>query len=280
MEIRKCKVMIDRQNKWFECDAKTFDIKKGDVIIVDSGRCLESARVLTEPVLTETTENEQLVFMMRHQTSADTENIKINLVKEEEIRTKTRDLVFNLKLDMKISDVLLSVDSSKVIISFTAEDRVDFRDLVRELANMFKIRIELKQIGTRDEVKLIGALGACGRPCCCSSTFNEFCHVSIKMAKTQNLSLNPNNISGVCGRLMCCLAFENEHYNETLALMPKVNTTVITPDGKGIAIYNNLLKKLVSVKFLDEDNTFKEVKIYDLDVVDFDRPAKDLVENA
>ena len=278
MEVRKSKVMLDRQNKWFECDMKNFDVSVGDIVIVDSGRCLESGRVLTVPVLGQLDDKEQSMVMVRHQTAEDTQNIKDFLVKEEQIREDTRNIVEKLSLNMKVSDVLLSVDGTKVIISFTADDRVDFRDLVKELANNFKIRIELKQIGTRDEVKLIGALGACGRPACCSTTFNEFCHVSIKMAKNQNLSLNPNNISGVCGRLLCCLAFENEHYTETLTVMPKINTTVITPDGEGIAVYNNLLKRQVDVKFLEADNSVKEVKTYKVDVLQFDSFAKNVSE--
>ena len=164
---------------------------------------------------------------------------------------------------MKLIDCEFTFDSSKVIFYFTAETRVDFRELVKDLASYFRIRIELRQVGIRDEAKLLGGLGPCGRACCCSSCLGDFARVSIKMAKTQGLSLNPGKISGLCGRLMCCLQYENDYYSEVYKLMPRVHSEVSTPDGKGIVQSNDMLKKLVVVKITDKDGN-AEIKPYPL----------------
>ncbi len=168
------------------------------------------------------------------------------------------------RLEMKFVEAEFTGDGSKVVISFVCEDRVDFRELVKDLANELKIRIELKQIGIRDQAKAIGALGMCGQECCCRRYLNEFDKVSIKMAKTQGLSLNPIKISGVCGRLMCCLSYENEHYAELNNIVPKINSFVSTPDGDGVVIYNALLKKKVTVRISQGDS----VKINEYDAAD------------
>ena len=140
---------------------------------------------------------------------------------------------------MKLVDVEFTFDNSKIVFYFTADGRVDFRELVKDLAGIFKTRIELRQIGVRDEAKMLGGLGPCGRPCCCSSFLGDFNPVSIKMAKEQNLSLSPTKISGLCGRLMCCLNYEQAHYGETRRRMPRPGSTVDTPDGKGVVLDNN-----------------------------------------
>lgn len=269
MEIKKVRVFLDRQNKWFDCDTRKLDYAIGDRVVVESTRGLEAGKVISQTL--DSFPNEAMPAIVRKETEKDIEQQKQNRIKEDEIKEKTKKLVKDFNLQMKICDVLLSLDNSKVVISFTAEDRVDFRELVRELANLLKMRIELRQIGARDEVKLIGAIGPCGRPCCCSNSFNDFSHVSIKMAKVQNLSLNPSSISGMCGRLMCCLAYENDLYREAMSEMPKVNSTVKTPDGNGVAIYNNLFKKVVDVRFDSENSS--EVKTYKLEDLVFDKPA-------
>jgi cell fate regulator YaaT (PSP1 superfamily) len=168
---------------------------------------------------------------------------------------------------MKLIDVEYTFDGNKVLFYFTADGRVDFRELVKDLAAIFKTRIELRQIGVRDEAKMLGGLGICGRTLCCSTHLGEFEPVSIKMAKEQSLSLNPSKISGTCGRLMCCLKYEQDTYEEVLGRTPKVNAIVSTPQGQGTVMSVNLLKELVKVK-LDKDDenvlqTFKtsEVKI-------------------
>ncbi|MBR2303140.1 MAG: stage 0 sporulation protein, partial [Clostridia bacterium] len=157
-------------------------------------------------------------------------------------------------------------DNTKVIFYLTSETRVDFRELVKDLASHFRIRIELRQVGIRDEAKLLGGLGPCGRACCCSSCLGDFARVSIKMAKTQGLSLNPGKISGLCGRLMCCLQYENEYYSETYKLMPKINSEIKTPDGKAIVMSNDMLKKVVTAKITSADGSV-EIKQYPLDKI-------------
>lgn len=166
-------------------------------------------------------------------------------------------------LDMKLVDIEYTFDGTKLIIYFMADGRVDFRNLVKELAAVFHIRIELRQIGARDECKMLGGLGPCGRACCCSDSSMRFAHVTIKMAKNQNLSLNPSKISGLCGRLMCCLDYENAHYVETNKKMPKLNSEVTLTDGrKGKVTELNQLKESVRVKIQDtEKDTFEIVTV-------------------
>ncbi len=157
---------------------------------------------------------------------------------------------------MQLVETEYIFDGSKVIISFTSDNRVDFRELVKELATKLKTRIELRQIGIRDKSKTVGGIGICGRECCCNLYLNDFEKVSIKMAKTQNLSLNPTKISGLCGRLMCCLEYENPYYQEVSKLMPKLNSEVTTPEGKGVVVYTNILKQTVSVKIEKSEGSF------------------------
>jgi cell fate regulator YaaT (PSP1 superfamily) len=161
------------------------------------------------------------------------------------------------KLEMKLVDVEYTFDNNKLLFYFTAEGRVDFRELVKSLASIFRTRIELRQIGIRDETKLIGGLGVCGRPFCCKKFLDDFCQVSIKMAKEQNLSLNSQKISGACGRLMCCLRFEHELYEEELAKLPKLDALVETPDGRGIVCELSPLCGLVKVRFGGEHQTIR-----------------------
>ncbi len=191
---------------------------------------------------------------------------KIDKRDKAQVIASATELVKKYNLDMKIVDVEWSEDN-KTTIYFVCEDRVDFRDLVKDLAAVLKQRIELRQIGIRDHAKRVGGLGPCGKECCCSQFLNEFDKVSVKMAKTQNLSLNPTKISGTCGRLMCCLAYENEYYQEVGTKMPKLNSLVQTPNGKGTVVYNNLLKQLVSVRhevdgnFSVDEYALKDIKV-------------------
>ena len=164
---------------------------------------------------------------------------------------------------MKLVSVEYAFDNSKILFFFTANGRVDFRSLVKDLASVFKMRIELRQIGVRDEAKMLGGLGPCGRPICCGSFLDQFQPVSIKMAKEQNLSLNPTKISGVCGRLMCCLKYEQEHYEMTRKKMPKIGREVITPDGTGPVTDLNIVKETVFVRLTNGDTS--EIKEYPLE---------------
>ncbi len=164
-----------------------------------------------------------------------------------------REKIANHGLEMKLVDCEYAFDGTKIVFYFTSAGRVDFRELVKDLASTFRIRIELRQVGTRDETKYLGGLSPCGRVCCCAGNMPEFKKVSIKMAKTQGLSLNPGKISGLCGRLMCCLSYENDYYAEVYKKMPKIGADVSTPDGRGIVASVNMLKLEVKVKIEDKN---------------------------
>ena len=249
--MKKVKVLLDRANKWYYCDTKGKDYKQNDRVVVESLKGLELGKVV-EVCEDQSVPKEETLVVLRKQTEKDTMKVKDLLVEEQQVFNQTKKLVKELGLDMKLVDVQISLDESKMVIQFTSDDRVDFRELVKQLANNYKKRIELRQIGARDEVKVVGAIGPCGRVCCCNGYFNDFSHVSIKMAKTQNLSLNPANISGVCNRLLCCLAYENEFYSEVSKQMPKINSMIETPKGNGKVVYLNMLKGEVEVKLEDE----------------------------
>jgi len=176
------------------------------------------------------------------------------------------------KLEMKLVNVEQTFDNAKILFYFTANGRVDFRALVKDLAAVFRTRIELRQIGVRDEAKMMGGLGPCGRSICCGSFLGDFQPVSIKMAKEQNLSLNPTKISGVCGRLMCCLKYEQDHYEQTRKRMPRLGRDVETPEGGGMVIDVNVLKEQVTVRVRKGDSS--EVKTFALEDVKWSRPAQ------
>ena len=167
-----------------------------------------------------------------------------------------------LNLNMKIGFISTSLDKSKITVNYTADERVDFRELIKILGTTYKARIEMRQIGNRDETKQIGAIGVCGRVTCCKAFLNDFDKVSIKMAKNQNISLNPNRINGMCGRLLCCFKYEDEYYAEMQKKMPKIGATITTPDGKGVVSATDFLKEKVSVTFTKDEST--EIKIFDL----------------
>lgn len=194
----------------------------------------------------------------RKATAIDIQHDKENIAKAQTTVEITKQKVKELGLKMKVVDAVYSLDGSKVIIDFTADERVDFRELLKELATKLRTRIELKQIGQRDEVKIKGGIGPCGEICCCKRFLSDFEHVTVKMAKNQGLSLSPTKISGLCGRLMCCLGYENPQYEEILKLMPKINSAVSTPDGDGVAVYNDILRQVVSVKFVRGEETSVE----------------------
>lgn len=236
-----------------------------DTVVVETSGALAIGKVVVAQKQIDPKElSEPLSEVVRLATIEDLKKHKENLTKNKEAAKLTKKFVKDLKLDMKIVDAMYSLDSSKVIIEFTAEDRVDFRELLKVLASNLKARIELKQIGQRDEVKIKGGIGPCGEICCCKRFLNDFEHVTVKMAKNQGLSLSPTKISGLCGRLMCCLGYENPTYEEILKQMPKINSAVSTPDGEGTCVYNDILRKLVSVKFTKGDDT-SEIVVYPLE---------------
>lgn len=194
--------------------------------------------------------------VIRIATLKDLKHAEENKKKEKEAFKICEEKIKKYKLDMHLTDVEYKFDNSKILFYFTADGRIDFRELVKDLASIFKTRIELRQIGVRDEVKRIGGNGVCGRELCCCSFLGDFETVSIKMAKEQNISLNPSKISGNCGRLMCCLKYEQEVYEDKLKRLPKIGSTVKTADGEGIVDSIETLKEIVKVKFKDEDNNY------------------------
>jgi len=186
----------------------------------------------------------------------------------------------NLGLVMKFIGAVYSLDASKIIIIFSSEERVDFRQFLKELAGMLKTRIELRQIGQRDEVKVCGGVGPCGEQCCCSRFLKDFEHVSVKMAKTQGLSLSPTKINGICGRLMCCLAYEAGQYDEILSKMPKIGAEIATPNGKGLVVYNDILRERVSVKRQADGDSFvvEDFSLEELEFKPLEKPKKEFSE--
>ena len=243
------------------------DFEEGDGVIVETVRGVEYGFVALPPrEVSEEDVVSPLKPVVRKATEADKKTAERNLAKKPDAMRVAKEKIEKHKLNMKLIDCEFTFDSSKVIFYFTSETRVDFRELVKDLASYFRIRIELRQVGIRDEAKLFGGLGPCGRPCCCSSCMGDFARVSIKMAKTQGLSLNPTKISGLCGRLMCCLQYENDYYSEVFKLMPKINSEVTTPDGKATVVSNDMLKKVVTVRFNLADGNV-ELKNYNLDQI-------------
>lgn len=240
----------------------------GDKVIVETVRGLDFGTVATPIKTIERAEtDEPLKDVVRIATHQDLAQIKKIKALNKKFLEETKKIVEDFGLEMKIISCDTSFDEQKININFTSENRVDFRELVKELGSRFKARIELRQIGARDEVKIMGGLGPCGKVCCCREFLKDFEHVSIKMPKVQGLSLNPTKISGLCGRLMCCLGYENGHYSETFRMMPRINSEVETPEGKGTVVYNNLLKRLVQVRIGKKDDPTSQILEFPLDKI-------------
>ena len=228
----------------------------GDFVIVETARGIEFGEVVT-PVreINDEQLSAPLKQVVRIATAQDVQHAQDNKRSEKEAYAICQKKIGEHKLDMKLVSVEYTFDNSKILFYFTANGRVDFRSLVKDLAAVFKTRIELRQIGVRDEAKMLGGLGPCGRPVCCGSFLGDFQPVSIKMAKEQNLSLNPTKISGVCGRLMCCLKYEQDNYEQTRKRMPKVGKEVMTPDGVGVVWDLNIIKETVRVRIQKGDSS-------------------------
>lgn len=238
--------------KTYYFDPKGLEIKKGDLVVVETARGMECGVAQYAPK--EVAENEvtaPLKPVLRIATARDKQILEENKEKEKRAYEVCLQKIEKHKLDMNLTEVEYAFDGSKILFYFTADGRVDFRELVKDLASTFHTRIELRQIGVRDEAKMLGGLGVCGRPFCCSTFLNDFHSVSIKMAKEQGLSLSPSKISGTCGRLMCCLKYEQDAYEDALKRMPKNDSFVQTPDGPGNICDVNVLKETVHVR-LDE----------------------------
>ena len=255
-------VRFKEGGKIYYFDPLEFEIKPGDGVVVDTSRGIVFGDVAEAPHMVP---DEQLVTplkpVMRVATEEDHEQRRIYQQKEKEAYSICQTKIEEHGLVMKLVEVEYAFNGSKIMFYFTADGRVDFRELVKDLAGIFKTRIELRQIGVRDEAKMLGGLGVCGRPICCASFLNDFIPVSIKMAKEQSLSLNQTKISGICGRLMCCLKFEQAGYEAMHKIMPRVGKDVITPDGTGTVLENNVISETTAVKVQLADGTF-EVRSY------------------
>ncbi len=249
-------------------DPLDLDIKAGDNVIVETARGVEYGRVVQGP--TEITEKEVVATLkpvIRKATEEDDRKDKENRNKEKEAFDICLAKIAKHGLEMKLIDCEYTFDNNKVLFYFTADGRIDFRELVKDLAAVFRTRIELRQIGVRDETKLLGGIGICGRPLCCHSYLSDFVPVSIKMAKVQNLSLNPTKISGVCGRLMCCLKNEEDVYEELTAKLPGIGDHVVTSDGyrgevTGVSVLKQMVKVLVNIE--DDDIAIREYPVDEL----------------
>ena len=229
-------------------------VSMGDNVIVETARGLEFGTICRERTSVDESELvAPLKSIIRKATDADRKKHADNLAKKDNALRLCQEKIDAHGLEMKLIDVEYTFDNSKVVFYFTADGRVDFRELVKDLASVFRMRIELRQIGVRDEAKMIGGVGSCGRGLCCSTWLRDFEPVSIKMAKVQNLSLNPTKISGICGRLMCCLKYENDIYNELKKGMPNVGERVKTPDGIGVVTDINILENLVRTRLVLEE---------------------------
>jgi len=241
--------------------------RPGDYVIVETARGVEFGEVVTG---SRSVNDAQIVTplkkVLRVASEEDVQRAEANEKREAEAFRICQERIARHKLDMKLVSVEYTFDNNKIIFYFTANGRVDFRDLVKDLASVFKIRIELRQIGVRDEAKMLGGLGSCGRPICCGAFLGDFQPVSIKMAKEQNLSLNPTKISGQCGRLMCCLKYEQENYEQVLKRVPRVGKDIVTPDGVGVITEINCIKETIKVRIRVDDDSF-DVREYAIDDV-------------
>lgn len=243
-------------------------VQAGQHVIIETSKGIEFGEcALANTMIDEMELIAALRPMLRVATEEDYAQVKANQEKEKKAFQICQDKIAEHKLEMKLVEVKYSFDGSKILFFFTADGRVDFRHLVKDLASIFCTRIELRQIGVRDEAKIMGGLGICGRPFCCSQFLSDFQPVSIKMAKTQNISLNPTKISGVCGRLMCCLKYEQDAYEDLLKDTPKLESLVNTPDGVGVVNQIQLLREQVKVVLDSDPDTPKVYRKEDIEII-------------
>ena len=257
-------VRFRRAGKIYYFDPGSLELSSSQNVIVETSRGLEYGEIVQE---SKEVGHDEIVpplrLVRRIATEGDIRQMEENRIKEKEAVKICQEKIAKHKLEMKLVDVEYTFDHNKIIFYFTAEGRVDFRELVRDLAAVFRTRIELRQIGVRDEAKIVGGLGPCGRSLCCATFLGDFGSVSIRMAKEQNLSLNPTKISGICGRLMCCLRYEADHYECTRKSSPSPGDQVTTPHGDGKVLSLNVLKETVMVG-LHESGEREEIPVKDV----------------
>ena len=259
--IKVSGVRFKKNGKIYYFDPRDVDPKVNQNVIVETARGVEFGTVVINKEVEESELVSELKPIFRVATKEDENIQRENRNSAREALLVCQDKSIEHGLDMNVLGCEYTFDRGKLLFYFTAEGRVDFRELVRELASIFRTRIELRQIGVRDEAKMVGALGCCGRPCCCSTFLSEFSPVSIKMAKDQELSLNPVKISGVCGRLMCCLKYEQDGYECIKRRMPRVGEIVETERGVGTVIDTYTIQELLKVQFRTDDDTDIELSL-------------------
>ncbi|PKK94945.1 MAG: stage 0 sporulation protein [Tenericutes bacterium HGW-Tenericutes-5] len=256
-------IQFNRLGKKYYFSTNGLDLKMGDFVVVETIRGFELGEAVSNIMqISEQEVVSPLKPILRLANFEDLKTHKENIEKEPYVLQKTQDLVRLNKLEMKLLNCEYTLDRTKLIIYFTAEGRVDFRELVKDLANEFHVRIELRQVGARDGAKVIGGIGPCGRQTCCTTFLREFEPVSIKMAKNQNLSLNPSNISGICGKLLCCIRYEDENYRDFKKEMPNINSLVWTLEGRGKVVDINYSLQSATIQF--KDGTTKVFDINDI----------------
>lgn len=267
--IKVVGIRFKKAGKIYYFDPNESNVKKDDYAIVETARGIEFGQcVIGEKEIKEEEIVAPLKLVIRAASEEDIKKHEENKAKEIDAFNICLEKIMEHGLDMKLIDVEYTFDNNKVIFYFTADGRIDFRELVKNLASIFKTRIELRQIGVRDEAKMLGGLGPCGRSLCCSTFLGDFASVSIKMAKEQNLSLNPTKISGICGRLMCCLNYEQSAYEQIRKKLPKVGSIVETDFGRGEVILNNVVKESVKVKIRrNDEEILEDVNIKDLKLI-------------
>ena len=273
-------VKLGKSGKIYDFDSGHFVLKPGDRVIVNTeqGRALGViCDKLRAPEEQPGQPERELKQVYRIADRKDIEKHEKNCQLENEIYSYCYDRIKRLSLDMSLIAVERMFDGSKVVVYFSSEGRVDFRELIKELVQQFHTKIEMKQIGVRHQAKMVGGIGTCGRPLCCSIYLDNFAPVSIKMAKKQNLSLNPAKISGMCGRLMCCLAYEYEYYNEVQKNIPKVGKMVDTKKGRGKIIRHNVLKERFVIAL---DSSEEEIEISYGDIVHNSSPKEETKEGS
>jgi cell fate regulator YaaT (PSP1 superfamily) len=252
-------VKFSSRGKLVHCNAGEIPLQVNDYVVVDTDHGPEVAKVATLEVPSQP--GEQLMTVVRKAEAKDLEEARRNL--EKEALVKCHEMVGQLGLKMKPLAARYDSEAERLTVFFSAEERVDFRDLVRKLGHALERRVELRQVGARDEAKLLGSMGRCGYPLCCQSFLTSFASVSIKMAKEQSLALNPMKISGICGRLLCCLAYENKEYAATKKKMPRLKQEISTPWGKARVVGTDLFKETVTVELLDSE-VVKEIALDEL----------------
>lgn len=272
MELNVVGVVFGDAIKPFYFSPNGLELKRGDKVVVETARGLELGEIAFG---TRSVDEEQIVGelrpVVRLASESDIKKDAENNIEAKQIFSHVKMFIKNIMPDIKVSFVRYNLDHSRMIISYTSDDRIDYRDLVKRLAGEFHTRIEMHQIGYRDEVAVMGAIGECGQVCCCKRFLKDFDKVSIKMAKEQGIALNPNKINGICGRLLCCLKYEDKYYHETLQKMPKINSIVNTPDGDGKVVFNDILREKSTVTIMKDDTI--ERKEYDVSELKFSKPA-------